>query len=966
MDLIISVLGLLTLSLEGIRCQGVYAPPTVRIVHSGHACNVEEERHTERVYTIREGETLELTCLVTGHPRPQIRWTKTAGSVSDRFQDSSVFNDTLHISKIQRHQGGRYYCKAENGLGSPAIKSIRVDVYYLDDPVVTVHQSIGEAKEQFYYERTVFLRCVANSNPPVRYSWHRGRDVLSQGSDKGVEIYEPFFTQLQGETKILKLKNLRPQDYANYSCIASVRNVCGISDRNVVFKLTNRTASPSIKLLVEDPIVVNPGQTVSLVCITTGGEPSPTLSWVSSSDSLPEKSVVKGGTLTLPGITSDDAGVYSCVASNNVGNPAKKSTTIVVRALKKGRFWITPDPYHNDDNIQIGREVKISCQVEATPPEELTFGWLKNGRALRSSERMVITQTDPDISPGTTNLDIIDLKFTDFGTYTCVAALKGGGIPEISIDVNISSTTVPLLFFPFLVPPSLSVPRGKSPLVVREGDTVELECLVSGKPKPIILWSRADKEAPMPDGSMQSESYDGVLRIVNVSREMTGSYRCQTSQFNGFNVKPREAVVELIVQYPPSVEPVSLELRQGLGRSVSMNCRVLRAHPSRVLRYEWRLGNRLLHAGHFDQSDETEYTVKSLTREGWGEYTCDVINEAGAGRCTFLVTGKAFPPEFYYDTYSPLWQNRPRVYSFKLQWTQMNPNTVDRIVAYRLGIRQTGLQRWWEQEIPVEGTITKGELITHNLTELIKPEAYEVRLTPITRFGEGDSTIRTITYSAPVNPHLREFHCSFEEEPICMFTQDKNDDFDWTRHSAATRDTKYTPNTGPSDDRRGSKQGFYMYIETSRPRKEGDVARLVSPFFNVAPKNPYGMANPPAYCFGFFFHMYGKHIGTLNAFLRQKGHAAPEAPAWSLSGNQGDRWKQAKVSIHPTASFQVVLEGIRGPGIEGDIAIDDVTLEEGECRDLPPINRISSAPPSSAHIWSLSVTLAMTFLWGRR
>uniref|UniRef100_A0A4W5MGP5 Ig-like domain-containing protein n=1 Tax=Hucho hucho TaxID=62062 RepID=A0A4W5MGP5_9TELE len=197
MDLIISVLGILMLLLEGISCQGVYAPPTVRIVHSGHACNVEEERHAERVYTIREGETLELTCIVTGHPRPQIRWTKTAGSVSDRFQDSSVFNETLHITKIQRHQGGRYYCKAENGLGSPAIKSIRVDVYFLDDPVVTVHQSVGEAKEQFYYERTVFLRCMANSNPPVRYSWHRGRDVLSQGSDKGVEIYEPFFTQVR-------------------------------------------------------------------------------------------------------------------------------------------------------------------------------------------------------------------------------------------------------------------------------------------------------------------------------------------------------------------------------------------------------------------------------------------------------------------------------------------------------------------------------------------------------------------------------------------------------------------------------------------------------------------------------------------------------------------------------------------------------------------------------------------------
>lgn len=54
---------------------------------------------------------------------------------------------------------------------------------------------------------------------------------------------------------------------------------------------------------------------------------------------------------------------------------------------------------------------------------------------------MVITHTDTDVSPGTTNLDIIDLKFTDFGTYTCVASLRNGGILEISSDVNISSTT---------------------------------------------------------------------------------------------------------------------------------------------------------------------------------------------------------------------------------------------------------------------------------------------------------------------------------------------------------------------------------------------------------------------------------------------------------------------------------------------------------------------------------------------
>lgn len=56
-----------------------------------------------------------------------------------------------------------------------------------------------------------------------------------------------------------------------------------------------------------------------------------------------------------------------------------------------------------------------------------------------------------------------------------------------------------------------------------------------------------------------------------------------------------------------------------------------------------------------------------------------------------MLSGKAYAPEFYYDARSALWQNRPRAYGFKLQWTQMEPGAVDRILAYRLGFRQVGL-----------------------------------------------------------------------------------------------------------------------------------------------------------------------------------------------------------------------------------------------------------------------------------
>lgn len=96
-------------------------------------------------------------------------------------------------------------------------------------------------------------------------------------------------------------------------------------------------APPSIKLLLEDPLVVNPGETVTLVCVASGGDPPPILRWVRpEGEELPRRSVVNGGTLTVPAVSVDDGGTYTCVASNNVGNPAKKSTSILVRGTETG------------------------------------------------------------------------------------------------------------------------------------------------------------------------------------------------------------------------------------------------------------------------------------------------------------------------------------------------------------------------------------------------------------------------------------------------------------------------------------------------------------------------------------------------------------------------------------------------------------------------------------------------------
>uniref|UniRef100_A0A8C7EE15 MAM domain-containing glycosylphosphatidylinositol anchor protein 1-like n=1 Tax=Nothoprocta perdicaria TaxID=30464 RepID=A0A8C7EE15_NOTPE len=245
--------------------------------------------------------------------------------------------------------------------------------------------------------------------------------------------------------------------------------------------------------------------------------------------------------------------------------------------------------------------------------------------------------------------------------------------------------------------------------------------------------------------------------------------------------------------------------------------------------------------------------------------------------------------------------------------------------------------------IPVQ-KMEKGLLLEHILPNLKVPQSYEVRLTPITSFGAGDMAARIIRY-------MEHNTCRFEDEKICGFMQDKMDNFDWTRQNALTQNPKRTVNTGPPTDISGTPEGYYMFIEASRPRVTGDKARLISPLYNITAKY---------YCVSFYYHMYGKHIGE---YLLGKGQTI-DTQVWSLSGNRGNMWQQAHVPINPPGPFQIIFEGVRGTSYEGDIAIDDVTLKKGDCPRKPfGPNKGESVVGMDwgllAHVWE--VQLSRTF-----
>lgn len=110
-------------------------------------------------------------------------------------------------------------------------------------------------------------------------------------------------------------------------------------------------------------------------------------------------------------------------------------------------FQITPDSNKDSETIQIGRDLKLSCHVDATPQDKVNYTWYKNGVPIFNSDNLILLRSDPEMEPGTSSLDIVDIKFSDLATYSCMVNFPGSRVPELRVDVNISQSSGKISLF---------------------------------------------------------------------------------------------------------------------------------------------------------------------------------------------------------------------------------------------------------------------------------------------------------------------------------------------------------------------------------------------------------------------------------------------------------------------------------------------------------------------------------------
>lgn len=168
------------------------------------------------------------------------------------------------------------------------------------------------------------------------------------------------------------------------------------------------------------------------------------------------------------------------------------------------------------------------------------------------------------------------------------------------------------------------------------------------------------------------------------------------------------------------------------------------------------------------------------------------------------------------------------------------------------------------------------------------------------------------------------------------------DDGDWSVWAGTTSSL----NTGPTGDHT-SGNGNYLYVETSGCNNTDII--FETPCFDLSPLQAPNLL--------FWYHMYGATMGSLNLEIN---NGTGWTSIWTLSGDQGNAWNLATVSLNQYAGQVVTFRmiGSTGTSFTSDFAIDDFEVREAPAFDIQPL---TLDEPSSGGCGILTSSEPVTF-----
>ncbi|EMP24866.1 Basement membrane-specific heparan sulfate proteoglycan core protein, partial [Chelonia mydas] len=628
-------------SVRGQKCVPVDRAPFVVRVHPSKT-------------TVSQGGEVTLRCQASGSPPYYYSWSREDGRPVPSTAQSRRQGEELHFPSIHPSEAGVYVCTCRSLEHSNAS---RAEVIVTEAPSKPITVTVEEKRVQSVKPGAdVTFICTAKSKSPAyTLVWTRQNHgklprramdfngILTirnvQPEDAGIyvctgsnmldmaegtatlHVQAPSKTQMfygpievmeghrpsviQGGT--LRFPAVEPSDEAEYLC--RVRSSAG---QHVARAFLQVHGSSVLQVQVSpERTEVQEGSTVRLYC-RAAGSPTATITWEKQGGSLPPQSRSEHtdiATLVIPSITAADSGVYLCIGTSPAGVGSARIEVVVLRAS-----GVEP-PIRieaSSSSVTEGQTLDLNCLIAGQAPATVT--WYKRGGSLPARHQV-----------SGSHLRISQVSAADSGEYVCRVSI-GASPHEASIPVTVQHSAG----FPHAPPIRIE----SSSSAVTEGQSLDLNCLVTGQSPATVMWYK--RGGSLPDGHQVSGSH---LRLVRGSAANSGEYVCRASTSAG--IQEASIIVTIYratgspyssgVESPVRIESSSSSIAEG--QTMDLKCLVAGQAPAMVTWYK-RRGS--LPASH--QVSGSHLRIPQVSAADSGEYVCRVSTGAVVQEASIIVT----------------------------------------------------------------------------------------------------------------------------------------------------------------------------------------------------------------------------------------------------------------------------------------------------------------------------------------
>uniref|UniRef100_A0A8C8BNB3 Contactin 6 n=1 Tax=Otus sunia TaxID=257818 RepID=A0A8C8BNB3_9STRI len=374
--------------------QSVQGPPTPLTLRSDGVMGEYEPkievRFPETIYAAKSS-SVKLECFALGNPVPSISWKRSDGNSLTKKIKHNTTKGILEIPDVQQEDEGSYECIAGNIRGRNIARG-QLFVYALPEWDKKIQNAFLSLYDSLFWE------CKAKGKPSPSYSWLKnGQPLTSQER-----------IQIENGTLIIPVLNM--SDSGLYQCVAENKydTIYANAELRVIAAAPDFSKNPVKKMSI-----VQVGGEVTIGC-KPSASPRAVISWRKGSEVLRQNKrviLLEDGSLKLYNITKSDAGMYTCIATNQFG-VARNSGNLIV----KERTVITIPPSNMD--VTVGESIVLPCQVSHDPSIDVVFTWSFNGNRIDFNREIHHFERIGRESVG--DLMIRNIQLHHSGKYVCV------------------------------------------------------------------------------------------------------------------------------------------------------------------------------------------------------------------------------------------------------------------------------------------------------------------------------------------------------------------------------------------------------------------------------------------------------------------------------------------------------------------------------------------------------------------